>query len=53
MLVRLDEGGLIAVGGGERGEAASEAQRPRTQHTITIEEPPTPPTPGQADLPLT
>jgi len=34
MLLRLDPGVLIAVGGGERDEAASAARR-RGQHSLT------------------
>jgi hypothetical protein len=40
MLVRLDHGVLIAVGCGERDEAASQAERAGVTHTVTIEEPP-------------
>jgi hypothetical protein len=55
MLVRLDQGVLIAVGGGERDEAAPKLRprlsAPGTQHTITIEEPPADAPPG-TQLPL-
>jgi len=46
-----DVPGFATVGGGERGEIASETQRPGTQHTTTIEEPPADAPPGE-QLPL-
>jgi hypothetical protein len=52
MLVRLDPGVLIAVGCGERDEAASQVSAPGVAHTLTIEEPPDTGGPRQPELPL-